>query len=77
MSLVFSILLLTADTLSSASGIAAGSGYQLGRVAKVDEKLFSKRNNRGRYGRKQIEPDGWFNPAFQKFVNTEIATENQ
>jgi hypothetical protein len=21
---------------------------------------------------KQIEPDGWFNPAFQKFVNTEI-----
>jgi len=45
-SLVFSILLLTADTLSSASGIAAGSGYQLGRVAKVDEKLFSKRNNR-------------------------------
>ena len=21
---------------------------------------------------KQIEPDGWFNPAFQKFINAEI-----
>jgi hypothetical protein len=21
---------------------------------------------------KQVEPDNWFNPAFQKFVNTEI-----
>ena len=21
---------------------------------------------------KQIEPDGWFNPAFQKFLNAEI-----
>src|SRR2546428_7527147 len=26
---------------------------------------------------KQIEPDGWFNPAFQKFINTEIATGNR
>ena len=26
---------------------------------------------------KQIEPYGWFNPAFQKFVNTEIATGNR
>ena len=23
---------------------------------------------------KQIEPDGWFNPAFQKFINSEIMT---
>ena len=22
---------------------------------------------------KQIEPDGWFNPAFQNFINREIA----
>jgi hypothetical protein len=29
---------------------------------------------RGKIGEtwKQIEPDGWFNPAFQKFLNTEI-----
>jgi hypothetical protein len=26
---------------------------------------------------KQIEADGWFNPAFQKFINTEIATGNR
>jgi hypothetical protein len=26
---------------------------------------------------KQIEPDGWFNPAFQKFINTEIAKGNR
>ena len=26
---------------------------------------------------KQIEPDGWFNPAIQKFINTEIATGNR
>jgi hypothetical protein len=23
---------------------------------------------------KQIEPDKWFNPAFQQFINTEVAT---
>ena len=22
---------------------------------------------------KQVEPDGWFNPGFQKFINSEIA----
>ena len=26
---------------------------------------------------KQIEPDRWFNPAFQNFINTEIATGNR
>jgi hypothetical protein len=26
---------------------------------------------------KQIAPDGWFNPAFQKFINTEIAIGNR
>ena len=26
---------------------------------------------------KQIQPDRWFNPAFQKFINTEIATGNR
>src|SRR5947208_1889158 len=26
---------------------------------------------------KQIEPDKWFNPAFQKFINTEIAVKNR
>jgi hypothetical protein len=26
---------------------------------------------------KQIGAEGWFNPAFQKFINTEIATGNR
>ena len=26
---------------------------------------------------KQVGPDGWFNPAFQKFINTEIVTGNR
>jgi hypothetical protein len=36
----------------------------------MDEKLFSKRNNRGNM--EQVEPDGWCNPAFQKFLKAEI-----
>jgi hypothetical protein len=26
---------------------------------------------------KQIGAEGWFNPSFQKFINTEIATGNR
>jgi hypothetical protein len=26
---------------------------------------------------KQIEPDGWYNPAFQKFMNAEIVTRDR
>ena len=40
----------------------------------MDEKLFSKRNDKETW--KRVEQDRWFNPAYQDFVNTEIVGGN-
>jgi hypothetical protein len=39
----------------------------MGRVDTMDERYFSKGEPW-----KQIEPDKWFNPDFQNFLNTEV-----
>ena len=40
------------------------------RVVTMDETYFLKGTIKETW--KQIEPDKWFNPDFQNFINTEI-----
>jgi hypothetical protein len=40
-----------------------------GELMPNGEKLFSERNNK-----RKMEEDRWFDPAFQNFINAEIAT---
>jgi hypothetical protein len=42
----------------------------MGRMVTMDETYISKRNHQRNM--KQIEPDKWFNPDFQSFINKEI-----
>ena len=42
----------------------------MGSLVTLDEKYFWRGTISETW--KQIEPDGWFNPAFQNFISTEI-----